>query len=171
MLSLEQIKRLENRVYKAVELLKAMKEDNNILKSELKSANERVEELEQIISDYRNNQLEIEQGIVKAIQQLDDLDSIDDNLSEIGEEPVNSALISPETESQSPSSVQSSEKIDTTQNTESPEGTESSETEQESAIPAAADIISDSEETSFLENEDQTSESGPEKSTQQLDIF
>ena len=96
MLSLEQIKRLESRVYKAVELIKALKEDNSILKSELKSANERVEELEQIISDYRNNQLEIEQGIVKAIKQLDDIDSITDNLE--ADEPDISGIIDSETE-------------------------------------------------------------------------
>ena len=96
MLSLEQIKRLESRVYKAVELIKALKEDNSILKSELKSANERVEELEQIISDYRNNQLEIEQGIVKAIKQLDDIDSITDNLE--ADEPDLSEIIDSETE-------------------------------------------------------------------------
>ncbi len=96
MLSLEQIKRLESRVYKAVELIKALKEDNSILKSELKSANERVEELEQIISDYRNNQLEIEQGIVKAIKQLDDIDSITDNLE--ADEPDLSGIIDSETE-------------------------------------------------------------------------
>lgn len=92
MLSLEQIKRLENKVYKAVELLKAFKEDNTILKSELKSANERVEELEQIISDYRNNQLEIEEGIIKAIKQLDDIDSITDETEDNGTTSVETEL-------------------------------------------------------------------------------
>ena len=169
MLSLEQIKRLESRVYKAVELLKAMKEDNNILKSELKSANERVEELEQIISDYRNNQLEIEQGIVKAIQQLDDLDSIDDNLSESSKEPENSALISPEAKSSEGTSFPTGTM--TTQETEAFKGTVSFETEQETEIPAAADLTSESGENSYSENEEQESESGSDRSTQQLDIF
>ncbi len=76
MLSLEQIQRLEEKVFKAVELIKALKEENSILKSEVKSANKKIEELEQIISDYRTNQVEIEEGIVKAIKQLDDLDQI-----------------------------------------------------------------------------------------------
>ncbi len=163
MLSLEQIKRLENRVYKAVELLKAMKEDNIILKSELKSANERVEELEQIISDYRNNQLEIEQGIVKAIQQLDDLDSIDEDSSESSEEPVN--IISPETNNQ----VQETEEpIGLSEN---PEGISSPETENESEIPAASDTVSEINNTSSTEDRDTDNESVPEESSQQLDIF
>ena len=76
MLSLEQIKRLEDKVFKAVELIKALKEENNILKSELNSANSRTDELEAIISDFRSNQNEIEEGIVKAIRQLEDLDNI-----------------------------------------------------------------------------------------------
>ena len=146
MLSLEQIRRLESRVYKAVELLKAMKEDNNILKSELKSANERVEELEQIISDYRNNQLEIEQGIVKAIQQLDDLDSIDDSLSENTEEPVPSEVISTET----------------SQDNTSPENAK------EPVISATADITAGSNASANPETVEET-ESAEE--SQQLDIF
>jgi hypothetical protein len=153
MLSLEQIRRLENRVYKAVELLKAMKEDNNILKSELTSANERVEELEQIISDYRNNQLEIEQGIVKAIQQLDDIDSIDDDSSsKNSEEPVLSAAISTETDP-----VQENFPI---------------EIEEESSIPVTTDIISNSntEETTETVAEAE-SESIHDENSQQLDIF
>lgn len=171
MLSLEQIKRLENRVYKAVELLKAMKEENNILKSELKSANERVEELEQIISDYRNNQLEIEQGIVKAIQQLDDLDSIDDNLSEISEGPVDSVSVKPEAEH--PAGIESPSGAASPWGTQDSVDIPSSETEQESVIPAAAGVISDSGDTSFSENEVKVSEPEPEpeESTRQLDIF
>lgn len=159
MLSLEQIRRLENRVYKAVELLKAMKEDNNILKSELISANERVEELEQIISDYRNNQLEIEQGIVKAIQQLDDIDSFDES-SENSEEPVLSAAVSSET-------VQENFPI---------------EIEEESSIPVTIDITSNSdtdesaetvvetETAADKESVDET-ESVHNENSQQLDIF
>ena len=76
MLSLEQIKRLEEKVFKAVELIKALKEENNLLKSELGSANSRTDELEVIISDFRINQGEIEEGIIKAIKQLEDLDNI-----------------------------------------------------------------------------------------------
>ena len=168
MLSLEQIKRLENRVYKAVELLKAMKEDNNILKSELKSANERVEELEQIISDYRNNQLEIEQGIVKAIQQLDDLDSIDDTTSsDMSDNPESSATITTETVQE----IESSEVAELPQRTDSPEIKEEP-AEEESAIPVTADVISDSAaESAFTEAESTDRETETEESSQQLDIF
>jgi len=75
MLSLEQIKRLEDKVFKAVELIKALKEENTILKTKLETAESKAEELEQIISDYRSNQVEIEEGIVKAIKQLEEMES------------------------------------------------------------------------------------------------
>lgn len=161
MLSLEQIRRLENRVYKAVELLKAMKEDNIILKSELRSANERVEELEQIISDYRNNQLEIEQGIVKAIQQLDDIDSFgDDSSLENSKEPALSAAISTETESPlGAEPVQDNFPI---------------EIEEESSIPVTTEISSNSntEETAETSAETESeSDHNPDRDSQQLDIF
>ena len=76
MLSVKQIQKLEEKVFKAIEIIKALKQENIILKSELASANKKIEELEQIISDYRSSQAEIEEGIVNAIKQLDDLDKI-----------------------------------------------------------------------------------------------
>ncbi|MCL2705187.1 MAG: hypothetical protein FWE72_03155 [Spirochaetaceae bacterium] len=76
MISIKQIKKLEEKVFKTVELIKALKQENKILKSEIESANKKIEELEQIISDYRSNQVEFEEGIANAIKQLDELDNI-----------------------------------------------------------------------------------------------
>ena len=86
MLSLEQIKRLEEKVFKAVELIKALKEENTIIKTKLEAAESKAEELEQIISDYRSNQVEIEEGIVKAIKQLEEMES--DNSDAIAAEDL-----------------------------------------------------------------------------------
>jgi len=76
MISIKQIKKLEEKVFKTVELIKALKQENKILNSEIESANKKVEELEQIVSDYRSSQVEFEEGIANAIKQLDELDSI-----------------------------------------------------------------------------------------------
>jgi len=75
MISVKQIQNLEEKIFKAVELIKALKQENKILKSEAESANKKVEELEQIISDYRSTYVELEEGIANAIKQLDDLDN------------------------------------------------------------------------------------------------
>jgi len=76
MISIKQIKNLEEKVFKTVELIKALKQENKILKSEIESVNKKNEELEQIISDYRSTQVEFEEGIANAIKQLDELDNI-----------------------------------------------------------------------------------------------
>ena len=76
MISIKQIKKLEEKVFKTVELIKALKQENKILNSEVESANKKVEELEQIISDYRSAQVEVEEGLANAIKQLDELDNI-----------------------------------------------------------------------------------------------
>ena len=76
MISIKQIKSLEEKIFKAVELIKALKQENKSFKSGIESANKKIEELEQIISDYRSTQSEIEEGIENALKQLDDLDSI-----------------------------------------------------------------------------------------------
>jgi len=75
MISVKQIQNLEEKIFKAVELIKALKQENKILKSEAESANKKNEELEQIVSDYRSTYVELEEGIANAIKQLDDLDS------------------------------------------------------------------------------------------------
>ena len=76
MVSIKQIKNLEEKVFKTVELIKALKQENKILNSEVESANKKIEELEQIISDYRSAQVEVEEGLANAIKQLDELDNI-----------------------------------------------------------------------------------------------
>ena len=75
MVSIKQIKNLEEKIFRTVELIKAIKQENKILKAEFESANKKVEELEQIISDYRSTQVEFEEGIANAIKQLDELDN------------------------------------------------------------------------------------------------
>lgn len=81
MVTLEQIQKLESKVFKAVELIKALREENSILKSDIESVTEKNEELEQIISDYRNKQIEIEEGISKALKKLDDIENLSSYVS------------------------------------------------------------------------------------------
>ncbi|MDX9800920.1 MAG: cell division protein ZapB [Spirochaetia bacterium] len=151
MLSLEQIKRLEEKVFKAVELIKALKEENNLLKSELGSANSRIDELEVIISDFRNNQSEIEEGIIKAIRQLEDLDNIsvsEENSDKIPEENNIDIADSEADETEKNSLFEN-------YNSSSPADTN-----------PAGDISENGEEDS-----DEESESANPESSAQLDIF
>lgn len=81
MVTLEQIQKLESKVFKAVEFIKALKEENSILKSDIESVTEKNEELEQIISDYRNKYVEIEEGILKALKKLEDIENLSSDAS------------------------------------------------------------------------------------------
>jgi FtsZ-binding cell division protein ZapB len=75
MISLEHIRTLENKVNKAVSTLAALQEENLQLKAKLAQYKARIEELEFTVEEYREDQSEIEQGIMQALQHLDNLES------------------------------------------------------------------------------------------------
>lgn len=75
MISLEHIRTLESKVNKAVATMAALQEENLQLKATLAQSKARIEELEFAIEEYREDQSEIEQGIMQALQHLDNLES------------------------------------------------------------------------------------------------
>ena len=70
MLSLDQIKQLEARVSKALELIQSLKDENDLLKLELHDRQKRIDELENIVLVFRNDQAKIEEGIINALNHL-----------------------------------------------------------------------------------------------------
>jgi uncharacterized protein TP_0847 len=70
MLNLDQIKQLEARVSKAIELMQTLKDENDLLKLELHDSEKRIEELENIVLVFRNDQAKIEEGIINALNHL-----------------------------------------------------------------------------------------------------
>lgn len=70
MLNLDQIKQLEARVSKAIELMQTLKDENDLLKLELHDRQQRIEELENIVLVFRNDQAKIEEGIINALNHL-----------------------------------------------------------------------------------------------------
>ena len=78
MITLEQIHQLDQRVHNAVELIQKLRSENESLKLKLDGYEKRIEELQKLVSDYKEDQGEIEKGILKALDQLDALeDEID----------------------------------------------------------------------------------------------
>lgn len=73
MISLDQIKKLDAKVTSAVRLIDELRKENNSLKEKLGSYQSRIEELEVLISDFKEDQGEIEEGIVHALEQLEQL--------------------------------------------------------------------------------------------------
>lgn len=70
MVNLDQIKQLEARVSKAIELMQTLKDENDLLKLELHDRQKRIEELENIVLVFKNDQAKIEEGIVNALNHL-----------------------------------------------------------------------------------------------------
>ncbi len=74
MISLEQIRLLEQKVTSAVELIRVLKEENVALRRGLDSAQRRMKELETLVEGFKTDQKEIESAIVRTLANLDDLE-------------------------------------------------------------------------------------------------
>lgn len=74
MISLEQIRLLEAKINKAVELIKSLKDENKALRRTVNSAQARMHELEKLVGDFKSDQQEIEQCILRALENLDRLE-------------------------------------------------------------------------------------------------
>lgn len=74
MISLEQIKKLENRVHGAVGRIRSLTAENETLKDRLSTYEKRVADLEGLVSAFKSEQQEIEAGIIAALEQLDGLE-------------------------------------------------------------------------------------------------
>lgn len=82
MISLEQIQLLESRVMKAVRRIETLQSENDTLRERLERYEKRIEELEVLINEFKDGQSEIEQGIMNALSQLDNLeDQVTENES------------------------------------------------------------------------------------------
>jgi peptidoglycan hydrolase CwlO-like protein len=74
MISLEQIRLLEARIIKAVELIRTLKDENKTLRRAVNTAQTRMRDLEKLVGDFKSDQQEIEQCILRALENLDRLE-------------------------------------------------------------------------------------------------
>ena len=75
MVNLDQMKLLEDKVGKAVSLIRSLSYEKSALKIELEVKSKRILELENFILVFKDDQLKIEQGIVNALNQLSAFES------------------------------------------------------------------------------------------------
>jgi len=74
MITLEQIRLLESKITRAIELIRVLKEENATLRKGLESAQKRMKELETLVDGFKTDQQEIESVIVRTLQHLDELE-------------------------------------------------------------------------------------------------
>lgn len=75
MLSLDQVHLLESHVEKAVSKITSLTAENERLRSQLSTLQERVRELEGFVTGFKDDQGKIEAGILNALEQLGALEN------------------------------------------------------------------------------------------------
>ncbi len=90
MITLEQIRLLEGKITRAIELIRVLKEENGTLRKGLESAQKRMKELETLVDGFKTDQKEIESVIVRTLHNLDELEE-NAVVARKGEHPVDSA--------------------------------------------------------------------------------
>jgi len=158
MISLEQIRTLESKVHKAVNMLTAAQEENQLLRGKLSAYESRIEELEYLIEEFKEDQSEIEEGIISALSHLDQLENAVGGLKHQTQPPVAEAeVIEPEAEA---ASIESDE-------IETPENAEWEVPAQQFKQPEAVEIDTIDDE----EPAEQAEVEAEPVRNQQLDIF
>ncbi len=74
MIRLDQIKSLEGKVNRAVEQIRLLRDENKALKRTVEKSQARMGELEGLVARFKSDQEEIEQGILRALKNLDKLE-------------------------------------------------------------------------------------------------
>ena len=74
MVTLEQIRNLEAKVQRAVAYIADLKDENTVLQKNLEKYRKRIDELEVLITEYKEDQNAIETGIKNALFHLDKLE-------------------------------------------------------------------------------------------------
>ncbi|UTY30642.1 cell division protein ZapB [Treponema putidum] len=70
MLNLDQVRLLENKVERAVQMIKSLHTEKDALKKEIEVRDKRISELEKLIVTFKDDQSKIEEGIINALNQL-----------------------------------------------------------------------------------------------------
>ena len=74
MITLDQIKQLDIKVRKAIDIINSLTNENKMLQNKLDEYQLRIEELEILIDSFKEDQGEIENGIIDALNQLEIID-------------------------------------------------------------------------------------------------
>jgi len=93
MITVEQIRLLEQKVHQAVERIDLLNQENRSLKSKLEHYQTRIAEFEKLIESFKKDQSEIEQGIITA---LDELNRLEDELDPGTSDALETASDTPE---------------------------------------------------------------------------
>jgi FtsZ-binding cell division protein ZapB len=84
MVTLEQIRQLETKIGKAIDYVNRVSGENARLQGELDGSQKRIAELEETVQRFREEQSRIEEGILAALDRLDQFeDAVNKGLSNV----------------------------------------------------------------------------------------
>lgn len=90
MVTLEQVKLLESKVGKAIDYVNRLTEENTLLKEKLAGYQQRIDELEVLIKQFKDDQGRIEDGILSALDRLNQFeDAIERGIAQVIPEKAN----------------------------------------------------------------------------------
>ncbi|GAB1483815.1 hypothetical protein MASR2M78_26310 [Treponema sp.] len=84
MVSLEQVKLLETKVVKAIDIVKRVSEENAALRGKLDGYRSRIDELEVLVKEFKEDQGRIEAGILSALERLNQFeDAVEQGIKDL----------------------------------------------------------------------------------------
>ncbi len=94
MITLEQVRLLDQKVSQAVDLISTLRAENRVLNEKLESYQQKIGELEVLLSGLKEDQVEVEQNFQKALNALDMLESSADTAAPDEQETTPEAISS-----------------------------------------------------------------------------
>ena len=79
MVTLEQVKQLDHRISKTVDYIKKVTDENTLLRGRLDTYQQRIDELEKLIKRFKEDQGRIEDGILSALDRLNQFEDALEN--------------------------------------------------------------------------------------------
>lgn len=156
MLTVEQVRSLDEKVRMAVDLIDSLKKENSVLKNKLDEYKQKVDQLEDVVDSFKLDQLEIEEGIKDVLTQLDKLED---------------QITAPPAPNQPSASIQQETEAEIAEDSEE---TELSEEDAEVPEVPVSQVVSPAPEYAVAETASVVTESQPEsveRSAPELEIF
>ena len=142
MLSLEQVKLLDSKVSRLISYIKKANEENLQLKERLNSYQKRIDELEILVKQFKQEQSRIEEGILSALDRLNQFeDAVESKLSVEGKPPAEPAVPEESKLSETPPLAPAKAERQNTEAKKAPEPDIAPLLEEEDSDPGELDIF------------------------------
>lgn len=158
MITLDQVQKLEKKVNDAVNLINRFKAEKVVLEEKIDTYEFRIMELEEITEQLNKDQTEIEDKIIGALNQLEDLDSIetDGNTAKSETEPLREEKISAKSSVSEENDIVETEEEESDDSVKNSENTEEiTDSDEEESVEADEDIVDDVIEVNATLNENE----------------